>query len=96
MKQHRYRITVEHLADADGAAVTNTAPLQFETGNHDEILALATRMRERGMFAPESATAFTVGLKLFSEVMLENRKHPLFEEFQPHFAQFMKKLKSTP
>jgi len=32
-------------------------------------------------------------LKLFSEVMLENKGHDLFSEFQPHFVDFMKKLK---
>jgi hypothetical protein len=34
-----------------------------------------------------------IGLKLFSEVMLKNRNHPLFEEFLPAFGVFMKKLK---
>lgn len=38
MKQHRYRITVEHLASADGAPLS--LPLQFEAASHDEILAL--------------------------------------------------------
>jgi hypothetical protein len=27
-------------------------------------------------------------------VMLKNREHPLFAEFQPAFSEFMKKLKS--
>jgi hypothetical protein len=26
-------------------------------------------------------------------VMLENKDHPLFEDFRPHFVEFMKKLK---
>ena len=34
-----------------------------------------------------------VRLKLFGEVMLENRGHPLFAEFMPQFGDFMKKLK---
>ena len=93
MKQHRFRITVEHLADADGHPSTHTAPLQFEAGNHDDILALVERTRERGDFDAQTAAAFTVGLKLFSEVMLENRKSPLFADFVPHFGEFMKKLK---
>ncbi len=29
----------------------------------------------------------------FSEVMLEHKDHPLFEEFLPQFGQFMKNLK---
>ncbi|MGL4410083.1 MAG: DUF3861 family protein [Zoogloea sp.] len=44
----------------------------------------------------ESATAFAVGLKLFGEVMLENRQHPLFADFLPQFGQFMKQLKKGP
>ena len=56
MKQHRYRITVEHLADAHGNPSIHAAPLQFETGNHDDILAIAQRMRGRGDFDPTGAS----------------------------------------
>jgi len=42
----------------------------------------------------EQTKNFIVGLKLFSEVMLAERKHPLFSEFGPQFKLFMKKLKS--
>ena len=38
-------------------------------------------MRGRGDFDPDTATSFAVGLKLFSEVLLENRDHPLFADF---------------
>lgn len=96
MKQHRYRISVEHLADAHGNPSTHAAPLIFEAGNHDDILAIAERMRGRGEFAPDTANALAVGLKLFSEVMLENRGHPLFAEFAPHFRAFMQHLKKCP
>jgi len=33
-------------------------------------------------------------LKLFSEVMIKNRNHPLFEELLPAFKTFMEKLKA--
>jgi len=95
MKQHRYRITVEHVQDPGGNPVTRS-PLVFDTGNHDDIFTIVERMRGRGDFDPDTATSFAVGLKLFSEVMLENRDHPLFAEFQPHFKQFMKHLKKGP
>lgn len=42
MKQHRYKITVEHLADAQGAPSTHE-PLQFEARNHDDIIAVWSR-----------------------------------------------------
>lgn len=93
MKQHQYRITVEHLADQHGNASTYSAPLQFETGNHDDIYAVVSRLRQRPDIDDRSATALAVGLKLFGEVMLENRQHPLFAELLPHFGEFMKKLK---
>lgn len=90
--KHQFRITVEHLADQHGNPATE-APLTFTAGNHDNILAIVERIQERSQFSPESAAAFAVGLKLFSEVMLEHRQDPLFSEFQPHFKEFMQRLK---
>ena len=63
MKQHRYRVTLEHLADAKGAPSTYDAPLRFEVGNHDDVFAIVERMRTRADLAPEAATALAVGLK---------------------------------
>ena len=93
MKQHRYRITVEHLSGPDGSPSSYAQPLQFEVGNHDDIYAIVERMRQRDDFDRDTATAFGVGLKLFGEVMLENKEHPLFADFKTHFGQFMKNLK---
>lgn len=95
MKQHRYRIRVEHLADAEGQP-TETAPLAFEVGNHDDILQIVAKIRERGDFGADQSAALAIGIKLFGEVMLENRDHPLFTEFKPHFLQFIKTLKKGP
>ena len=86
MSQYRYKVTLESLPESQ-------ASLQFEVGSHDDIFAVVERVRQRGDFSETSATAFGVGLKLFSEVMLENRDYPLFAEFRPHFAQFMRALK---
>lgn len=94
MKNHHYRITVEHLSTPDGQAVDVPGTLQFECGAHDDILALVQRSRQRSDFDADTAAAFTVGLKLLGEVILKNRKHPLFEELGPQFGQFMKRLKS--
>lgn len=95
MKQHRYRITVEHLADAKGTP-SEAEALRFETGNHDELLAIVARMRSRGDFDPDTAAALAIGLKLFGEVMLTHKEHPLFAELAPHFGAFMKRLKQGP
>ncbi|KAF1712292.1 hypothetical protein CSC70_01855 [Pseudoxanthomonas kalamensis DSM 18571] len=97
MKQHRYRITVEHLATAKGEPSPYPAPLQFEVGNHDDLFKIVDILRQRELFpATATADAFAIGLKLFGEVMLENRDHPLFAELRPQFVAFMKKLKRGP
>ncbi len=94
MKQHRYNVTLEHLADAKSAPSTNK-PLQFEVGSHDDIIAIVERLRDRDDFTDETAAAFGVGIKLFSEVMLASRENPLFTTIRPHFSQFMKELKGS-
>lgn len=96
MKQHRYRVTIEHLALPDGHPPESPQTLSFETGNHDDILAIVGRVRERGDLPEADATALAVGLKLFSEVMLQHRGLPLFAEFAPHFKAFMQQLKQRP
>lgn len=93
MKQHQYRITLEHLTDAKGAASQYQQPLIFNAGNHDDIFVIVEKIKSRGDLSQEAATALGVGLKLFSEVMLDNKDHPLFETFRPHFLDFMKELK---
>ena len=61
----------------------------------DNIFNLIELAKEKDRFETKSDTIeFIVGLKLFSEVMLRHRKHPLFEEFLPEFSKFMKKLKA--
>ncbi|WP_028779078.1 DUF3861 domain-containing protein [Shewanella sp. 38A_GOM-205m] len=93
MKQHKYSISVEHLEDQNGMPSNYQQALKFEVGNHDDIFAIVDKIKQRQDFDEDQAAAFAVGLKLFSEVMLEQRKNPLFDEFQPHFMQFMKQLK---
>lgn len=93
MKQHQYQITVQHLADAQGHPSSYDKPISFQVGNHDDIFAIIERLKQANLFDEQTSTAFAVGLKLFSEVMLENKNHPLFAEFQPAFVQFMKHLK---
>ena len=93
MKGYRYRITVEPLSDAKGEPIPQ-APLVFEAVNHDELLGLAQRVRERGEFDENTAASLLIGLKLFSEVMLQNRQKPLFAPLLPHFREFMQRFKN--
>jgi len=93
MKEHRYRITLEHLATASEGQSLH-APLSFEAGNHDDIFSIVARLRGNGQFDSDTSAQLALGLKLFSEVMLKNRKHPLFEDIQPALRDFIMKLKS--
>jgi hypothetical protein len=95
MKQHEYEITVKHIADAQGNPSTYTDALQFKAYNHDDIFKVLGFVQNSQILDEESAKAFAVGLKLFGEVMLENKEIPLFKDFMPQFVQFMKALKKT-
>ena len=91
--QHRYRVTVEPLAFGDETTTQVSDILRFEAASHDEVLGLTQRIRQRGDFDENGAAALIVGLKLLSEVVLRNRKRPMFEEFLPHFGQLIRHLK---
>lgn len=92
-KNYTYRLNLRALEDKSGAE--REAKLQFDFENHDDIFDIVERIKSKSVFEEEQiATEFAVGLKLFTEVLLKNRKHPLFEELGPQMAAFMKKLKS--
>ena len=95
MKQHTYEATLKHIADAQGNPSTYTDTLSFNTYNHDDIFKVLDAIQNSQMLDAEAAKSFAVGLKLFSEVMLEHKNFPLFKDFMPHFGQFMKTLKQT-
>lgn len=94
MKQHRYRVTLEYISDPDGNPQQGKS-LFFETGNHDEIIGIVELVRQSTLMNAETTAALVVGQKLFGEVVLENRKNPIFSEFWPHFLDFMKKFKGS-
>ncbi len=68
---------------------------EFTTYNHDDIFKVLGFIQKTELVDDESAKAFAVGLKLFGEVLLENKDVPLFKEFMPQFVQFMKALKKS-
>lgn len=95
MKQHQYEITLKHVADTKGNPSAYTEVLQFNAYNHDDIFKVLEHLSKANVLDDEKTKAFAIGLKLFGETLLENKQHPLFKEFLPHFAQFMKQLKQT-
>lgn len=95
MKQHTYEVTLKHIADAQGNPSTYADTLSFNSYNHDDIFKVLQMIKNSQILDDEAAKPFAVGLKLFSEVMLEHKNLPLFKDFMPHFGQFMKALKQT-
>ena len=90
---NKYKLTLERLETA-GDENGVPAPLQLEFDNHDELFGIIERVKRKDPFADQNqATEFAIGLKMFGEVMLKNRSHPLFVELAPAFREFMKKLK---
>lgn len=87
---HQYRITVEKM---DGA--TSVQQMSFNATNHDDFFAILARVDGRLGFDDEQTKNFIVGLKLLGEVIIAERKHPLFSELGPQLKLFMKKLKSS-
>ncbi|MEL0614271.1 DUF3861 domain-containing protein [Marinomonas arenicola] len=94
MKGHLYKFTIEHLEDPKGNAV-EASPLEFETRNHDDIFKIVETMKRKIDLDESDARELALGIKLFGEVMLRNSKHELFQEFRPHFSEFMKSLKKS-
>jgi len=91
MKGHRYRITVEPLDAAD-----TTAPFSFEAVSHDELLGIVERVRASGRWDADTAAQLAVGLKLFGEVLLAERKSALFTPLSDGpFKEFMQGFKSA-
>lgn len=92
-KAHQYKLTLEYLQNNKGDKM-ETSPLELVFENHDNIFAIIERLKQKNHFNDiNQSQEFAIGLKLFSEVMLKNRNHPLFEELGPAFGLFMKRLK---
>lgn len=87
---HTYRLTIQEV---DDTAAHPPDSLSFYVSNHDDLMQVFDRVRERKAVPEVEAAEFTLGLKLFSEVLLRHRREPLFAELLPHVGTFMKKLK---
>ena len=95
MKQHTYRITVEHLADAGGEPVSREA-LVFAARNHDDLYSIVEKSRRRGLLNADDSAAMVIGLKLLGEIALEHRDEPPFDQLRAPLGAFIKSLKAMP
>lgn len=93
-KTNKYHLSLQLTQYADGATEPAKS-LELDFDNHDEVFEIIERIKEKNPFGDtEQAVQFALGLKLFSEVKLKNRQHPMFAELNLAFPAFMKKLKS--
>ena len=94
-KGNLYKLSLEQLSVLKEEKRVDDV-LELEFSNHDELFEIVEKVKSKKLFnSEEESTEFALGLKLFTEVMLRNKKHPLFEDLRPHIVDFMKKLKSS-
>ncbi|MCD9853638.1 DUF3861 domain-containing protein [Epilithonimonas sp. JDS] len=92
-RNNTYQLDLKELKLKDGSEGTKNLSLEFD--NHDDIFNIIEVIKSKKIFDDENTvTEFALGLKLFTEVMLKNKQHPLFKELRPAIMEFMKKLKS--
>ncbi|MBT30550.1 MAG: hypothetical protein CMO01_12900 [Thalassobius sp.] len=95
-RANKYHLKLDLVSLASGEAPEEEKSIEVDFDNHDEIFKIIDVLKEKDLFEEKGQSVeFAIGLKLFSEVMIKNRNHPLFEEFAPAFREFMKKLKSA-
>ncbi len=93
-REHRYRVTLEHLAHPRAEGQVH-APLVFEDGNHDDIFEIVEHQRASGRFGTaDEAAAFALGLKLLGEAVLRNRQDALLQQLKPALGDFIRALKA--
>lgn len=94
-RAYQYHISLTMSQQKDGQIPMEDKSIELDFDNHDNIFKIINVLKEKAIFDnTNQSQEFAIGLKMFSEVMLKNRKHPLFVEFAPAFGDFMKKLKS--
>ncbi len=88
---HKYQVTLTKL-DTEAAAES----LSFEIHNHDDLFLITEAVRSKGILDKDKAAALAVGLKVFSEVVLEHRHTPPFEAMWGPLREFIQELKKLP
>ncbi|MEZ9783279.1 DUF3861 domain-containing protein [Vibrio breoganii] len=88
-QDHNYRITIEEVMQEESKT------LQFEFQDREDMFKVVEMINKGSELPKEEATRVALALRLLGPVMMQNRKHPLFADFMPHFKNFMQNLKST-
>ncbi len=93
-RNNKYRINLEELSLKDGSEAGKNLSFDFE--NHDDLFKIFDRIKAKNLFEDEkTAYEFTLGLKLFTEVLITDKSNPIFDDIKPAVAQLMIKLKNN-
>ncbi len=69
--------------------------MTFDIEDREDMFAIIDKMKQSSGLDDTSATRLGVSLRLLGPLMMQERKHPLFADFMPHFKTFMQNLKKT-
>ncbi|WP_037471481.1 DUF3861 domain-containing protein [Shewanella waksmanii] len=89
MSIKHYRITVEAINSEIAERV------QFEYQDREDLFNTIDKLKQGSGLEAQQATRMALALRLLGPLMIEQRKHPLFVDFMPHFKAFMQQLKSA-
>lgn len=70
--------------------------MSFEADNHDDLFKIIEAIRAKELLDADKSAALAIGLKLFSEVVLEKRRDPLFAPLSEPIRNFIQQLKGLP
>lgn len=88
---NHYRIAIEELNVPPHTAKT----FQFEFQDREDLFKLIENLKTGSGLEESLIPKVAVALRLLGPIMMQNRKHPIFSEFMPHFKTFMQNLKNT-
>ena len=91
-KPNCYRITIEDMNPEND---DNPGDMQVEVQDREDMFAIIDTLKKGSGLDEKLATQLGIALRLLGPVMMQNRKHPLFVDFLPHFKDFMVNLKKT-
>ncbi len=91
---YSYRVTVESKGETVGSAFAKSRSMQFRTENHDDLIEIVEAVRAKEILDGDRSASLAIGLKLFSEIVLEKRRDPLFEPLLEPIQSFIRQLKA--
>ena len=92
---YKYRITVEALGSTRQPTTSTGQSTQFEVENHDDLFKIVEAVRLKEILDSDKSASLAIGLKLFSEVVLEKRLDPIFAPVLAPLHGFIRQLKTV-